>query len=68
MLHANVSGIKDPMKQDQALEFWKKQNKDINILTETYANHDQFHQIRNDWLGPIFSNLEISWTYFFLTW
>ena len=54
MLHANVSGIKDPMKQDQALEFWRKQNKDINTRTGTHANHDQLHQIRSDRLGPIF--------------
>ena len=35
----------------------EKKHKDINILTETYSNHDQIHHqihIRSNWLGPIF--------------
>ena len=42
------------MKQDLALEFCRKQNKYISILTETHINHDQIRHIRNNWLGPIF--------------
>ena len=53
MIYANVC-IRDPLKQDLVLEFCGKQNKDISILTETHINHDQIHQIRNNWLGPIF--------------
>ena len=54
MIYANVVCIIDPLKQDQALEFCKKQNKDISILTETRINHHQIHQIRTNVLGPIF--------------
>ena len=54
MIYADVGGIRDPLKQDLALEFCRKQNKYISILTETHVNHDQIHQIRNNWLGPIF--------------
>ena len=42
------------MKQDLALEFYRKQNKYISILTETHIKHDQILHIRNNWLGPIF--------------
>ena len=44
----------DPLKQDLALDFYRKQNKYINILTETHIKHDQILHIRNNWLGPIF--------------
>ena len=54
MLYANVGGIRDPMKQELALEFCRSQNKDISILAETHINQDQLHQLRNNWLGPIF--------------
>ena len=54
MLYANVGGIKDSMKQELALEFCRSQNKDISILAETHINQDQLHQLRNNWLGPIF--------------
>ena len=37
-----------------ALVFYRKQNKYINILTETHIKHDQILHIRNNWLGPIF--------------
>ena len=40
--------------QDLSLEFYRKQNKDIGILTKIHVNHDQIHHIRNNWLGPIF--------------
>ena len=53
MLYANVGGISDPVKQEITLEFCKSQDKDICILAETHINHEQIHQIRNNWLGPI---------------
>ena len=56
MIYANVSSIRDPLKQEVALEFYRNQNKDISILTETHINQDQIHYIRNNW-----------WCYFFFT-
>ena len=40
--------------QDLALEFCRKQYKDISILTEIHVNHDQKRHIRNNWFGHIF--------------
>ena len=54
MIYANVGSIRDPLKQDLALDFNRKQNKYISILTETRIKHDQILHIRNNWLGPIF--------------
>ena len=54
MIYANVGGIRDPLKQDLALEFYRKQNKYISIFTETHIKHDQILHIRNNWVGPIF--------------
>ena len=54
ILYANVGGIRDPMKQELTLELCRNQNKDICILSETHINEEQIHQIRNNWLGPIF--------------
>ena len=54
ILYANVGGIRDPAEQEIALEFCRSQNKDISILTETHIGQEQFHQIRNNWLGRIF--------------
>ena len=49
-----AGGIRDPLKQDLALEFCRKKNKSINILTETHINPNQIHHIRNNyWLGRI---------------
>ena len=62
MMHANVGGITDPLKQDLGLQFCRKQNYGIRILTKTHINHDQIHQIRNNWLGPIFFSPENSHT------
>ena len=50
----HVGGTIDPLKQDLALEFCRNQEKFISILTEIHINRDQIHQIRNNWLGPIF--------------
>ena len=57
MIYNHVGGIKDPLKQDLALEFCRNQNKVIRTLTETHINHDQIHHIRNNWLRPIFFSL-----------
>ena len=54
MIYANVGSIRDPLKQDLALDFYRKQNKYISILTETHIKHDQILHIRNNWFGPIF--------------
>ena len=59
MIYDDVGAIRDLFKQNLALEIRKNQNKVISILTETYINHDQIHHIKNKWLGPIFSLLEI---------
>ena len=48
-----AGGIRYPLKLDLALAFCRKENKSINILTETHINHDQIHRIRNNWLGRI---------------
>ena len=54
MIYTNVGSIRDPLEQDLAFEFCRKQNKCISILTETHIKHDQILYIRNNWLGPIF--------------
>ena len=54
MIYDNVGGIRDPLKQDLALDLCRKNPKDISILTETHINHDQIYHIRNNWLGSIF--------------
>ena len=54
MLYSNVGGTRDLVKQELALEFWRRQNQDICILAETHINQDQIHQLRNKWLGPVF--------------
>ena len=53
ILYANVGGIRDPVKQEIALEFCRSQNKDISILAESHIGQNQIHQIENKWLGPI---------------
>ena len=57
--YANVGGIRDSVKQEITLEYCRNQNKDICVLSETHVNHEQIHQIRNNWLRPFFSPLEI---------
>ena len=54
MIYANVGIIRDPLKQDLALDFYRKQNKYISILTETHIKHDQILHLRNNWLDPNF--------------
>ena len=54
MIYDNFHGIRDPLKQNLALQFCRNQNKDVSILTETHIKLDQIHHIRNNWLGVIF--------------
>ena len=54
MIYDNFGGIRDPLKQNLALQFCRNQNKDVSILTETHINLDQIHHIKNNWLGAIF--------------
>ena len=54
MINANVGSIRDPLRQDLALAFYRKQNKCTRILTETHIKQDQILHIRNNWLGAIF--------------
>ena len=52
--YMSIGGIRDPLKQDLALQFCRKQNKGVIISTETHINLDQICHIRNNWFGPIF--------------
>ena len=54
MIYDNFNGIRDPLKQNLALQFCRNRNKDVSTLTETHINLDQIHHIRNNWLGAIF--------------
>ena len=54
MIYVNFGGIRDPLKQNLALQFCRNRNKDVIILTETHINLDQIYHIRNNWLGAIF--------------
>ena len=62
MMYDHIGGIRDPLKQDLALEVCRNQNKLINILTGTHINHDQIHHIRNNWLGSNLFSLGYSHT------
>ena len=54
MIYDNFGGIRDPLKQNLALQFCRNRNKDVSILTEAHINLDQIHHIRNNSLGTIF--------------
>ena len=62
MMYDPIGGIRDPLKQDLALEVCRNQNKLISILSWTHINHDQIHHIRNNWLGSNFFSLGDSHT------
>ena len=62
MIYDHIGGIRDPLKQDMALEFCRNQNKVISILTETHISHDQIPHIRNNLLGSNFFSLGDSHT------
>ena len=57
MIYYNFGEIKDLLKQNLALLFFRKQNKDDSILTEAHINLDQIDHIRNNWLDAIFFSL-----------
>ena len=40
--------------QNLALEFCRKQNKDISVLTEINVNHNQIYHTKNNCSSPIF--------------
>ena len=54
MIYDHVGGIRAPLKQELPREFCRNQKKVISILTETHIDHDQMHNIRSNWLSPIF--------------
>ena len=56
MIYDHVRGIRDLLKQDLALEFCRNQNQLNSILTKTPISYDQIHNMRNNWLGSIFSS------------
>ena len=62
MMYDHTGDIKDPLKQDLALEFCRNQNKVISILTEAHIKHDQIHHTRYNWLGSNFFSLGNSHT------
>ena len=56
LIYDHIDGMRDPLKQDLLLGYYKNQNKVISILTETHINHSQIHQIRNNcFLSNFFS-------------
>ena len=56
MIYINFGGIRDPFKQNLALQFFRNRSKDVSILTKTDINLDQVrnNHIRNNSLGAIF--------------
>ena len=62
MTYANIGGIRDPLKQYQAIEFYRDESKDFSILTDSHINHDQIHHVNNNWLDHIFLSPEDSHT------
>ena len=61
-MYDHIRGIRDLLKQDLALEFSRNQNKNISILTEPHINHDQIHNISNNWLASNFYSVGDSHT------
>ena len=62
MKYVKFGGIRDPLKQNLALQFCRNQNKDVIVLTETHINLDQIQHIRNNWLGAMFYSQGVSHT------
>ena len=50
MIYENDAGIRDPFKQDLALDFCRKETR----KAETHINHGEIYHKRNNWLDPIF--------------
>ena len=61
-MYDHIRGIRDLLKQDLVLEFSRNQNKVISILIEPHINHDQIHNINNNWLGSNFFSVGDSHT------
>ena len=66
MIYVNFVGIRDPLKQNLALQFFRNRRKGISILIESHINLDQIHHIKNNWLGAFFFSPENSRTKGFL--
>ena len=62
MTYANIGSIRDSLKQYQAIEFYRNENKDFSILTDSDINHDQIHHVNNNWFDHIFLSPEDSHT------
>ena len=54
MIYDNFGGIRDPLKQNLALQFCRNRSKDVSILTENRINLDRIHHIRIIWLSAIY--------------
>ena len=54
IIYDNFVGIRNPLKQNLALQFCRNRKKDVSNLAETSINLDQIYHIRNNWLGSIF--------------
>ena len=54
MIYNNLGGIRDPLKQNVALQFCRIRSKGVSFLTETHINLDQIHHVKSNWLGAIF--------------
>ena len=61
-MYDHIRGIRDLLKQDLALEFSRNENKVMSILIESHINHDQIHNISNNWLGSNFFSVGDSHT------
>ena len=55
MIYANFGSIRDTLKQNLALQFYRNQNKGVSILTETHINLYQI-PYKEKLVDPIFSS------------
>ena len=62
IIYDNFDGIRDPLKQNVAIQFCENQKKDASILTETHISLDQIHHIRNSSSDAIFFSPEDGYT------
>ena len=58
-IHVNFGGIRDPSKQNLALQFCRNRNKDVSILAESHINLDQTHHIRIFWVLKVSLRLRL---------
>ena len=67
MIYDHVGAVRDPLKQDLALEFCWNQNKIITLLNETHINHHQIHHKKIiDWVPSFSSGDHTKWMLFVL--